>query len=380
MRWAVPMRAKGRPARGLSLLGSLLAMALLGSLVLGVVVWLEDRALDERSRLAGGQLETLAHAVGGYVHSRFATLQPSVPASGLPISLALLRTEGVLPDGFGDVNALGRGYRVMVLPAAGRALDVVVSETVGAGDTLVPSAALLGQRFGGVRMGVVSREAPTRLRGPTLDVDVSAFQTNFGGVPATGAMAVFARFDHGNVFGDQLYRIEIPGAAQANRMETALDLGGNGIRNAGLVEAESLDVTTDFETGGALIVVGALTVGRAVEVTGTIAATGAVSAESGTFAGTVAADTMRADDSIETATVTATGTVSAATVAATGSVTAGTATVGGDLQSGSMRAQRVNATTVSADTVTADVLNATGNIGAATAGISRLTVGSCSGC
>ena len=357
-------------------------MALLGSLVLGVVVWLEDRALDERSRLAGGQLETLAHAVGGYVHSDFATLQPSVPASGLAIPLARLRTEGVLPDGFGDVNALGRGYRVMVLPAAGRpgTLDVVVSETVAAGDTLVPSAALLGQRFGGVRMGVVSREAPTRLRGPTLDVDVSAFQTNFGGVPATGALAVFARFDQGNVFGNQLYRMEIRGAAQLNRMETALDLGGNDILDAGLVEAESLDVTTDFETGGALIVVGALTVGRAVEVTGTIAATGAVSAESGRFAGTVAADTMRANDSIETATVMATGTVSAATVAATGSVTAGTATVGGDLQSGRMRAQRVNATTVSADTVTADVLNATGNIGAASAGISRLTVGSCSGC
>ena len=365
--------------RGLSLFGSLLAMAVLGTLVLGVVVWLEDRSLEERERLAGGQLETLAHGVSAYVHSRFPALQVQVGGGPVNIGLALLRSEGVLPDGFGDVDALGRGFRVMALDGGGGAVDIVVAETVAAGDTLVPSGALLAPRFGGVRMGVVPPDAPTRVRGPTIDVDVSGFQGNFGGVPAVGALAVLARFDHGSVFGDQLYRVDIPGFAAGNRMETALDLGGNEIVDAGRVEAESLDVSGDIETGGALIVTGALTVGQAVDVTGAVTVTGAMTADRGTFTGTVWANSVEANDSVQAATVTATGTVTAATVAATGALSAGSATIG-DLQSATVDASGVNATSVTAEEVSVDVLQATGGIVAVIAGISRLTVGSCSGC
>lgn len=365
-----------RAARGLSLFGSLLAMAVLGTLVLAVITWLEDRSLEERERIAGGQLETLAHGVGSYVHSIFTTLPATLPRE---ITLGELRTAGVLPDGFGDVDALGRGFRVLARDGGSGAVDVVVAETLPTGDTLVPSGALLGDRFGGVRMGVVPPDTPTRLRGPTVDVDVSAFQGGFGGVPAVGALAAFERFDHGSVFGDQLYRLEIKGFAEANRMETALDLGGNDIENGGLVKATSLDVTEDFETGGELKVSGKLIVGQAVEVTGAVTVTGAVSAGGGTFTGTVSADSMAANDSIQTATVTATGTVTAATVSASGAVSADRATIG-DLQSGTVNAAGVTMTSGTAERISAGSLGASGNIQAATAGISRLTVGSCSGC
>lgn len=365
--------------RGLSLFGSLLAMALLGSLVLGVIVWLEDRSLEERERIAGTQLETLAHGVSAYVHSDFEVLVTTVGAGGLAISLADLRTAEVIPDGFGDVNALGRGFRVMVLPAAGRALDVVVAETVPAGDTLVPSAALLGDRFGGVRMGVVSPEAPTVLRGPTIDQDVSAFQSNFAGVPAQGALGVFARFDEGNVCGDQLYRIANTGCPDANRMETALDLGGNEIVDAGRVEAASLDVVEDMALGGELRVTGALTVGQSVDVTGEVTVAGEIEADSGVFTGTVSANRVESNTTVQTGTVTATGTVMAATVGVTGAVNAASARLG-DLQSATVNASGVNARTVTAERVSANSLQTTGNITASSAGISRLTVGSCSGC
>lgn len=323
-------------------------MALLGSLVLGVIVWLEDRSLEERERIAGTQLETLAHGVSAYVHSEFDDLLSAVGAGGLEITLPQLVAADVVPDGFGDVNALGRGFQVMVLTRGSDALDVVVAETVAAGDTLVPSAALLGDRYGGVRMGVVSPEAPTRLQGPTIDQDVSAFQSNFTGALRAGALGVFARFDHQSVFGDQLYRSAIPGFPNANRMETALDMGGNDIVDAGLVEAESFDVTENIEVGDELIVTGALTVGQSVEVTGIVTVGGTMTADKGLFTGTVAANTVEATDSMETVTLNATRTVTANTVTATGEMRAGSATMG--------------------------------HLQAANAGISRLTVGSCSGC
>ena len=109
------MRPGRRTLHGLSLFGSLLAMAVLGSLVLAVVVWLEDRSLEERERTAGAQLETLAHAVSAYVHSNFTTLSP-VGAGGMTISLTTLETAKVLPDGFAQTSALGRSFQVMALP------------------------------------------------------------------------------------------------------------------------------------------------------------------------------------------------------------------------------------------------------------------------
>ena len=375
------MKPGRRTLHGLSLFGSLLAMAVLGSLVLAVVVWLEDRSLEERERTAGAQLETLAHAVSAYVHSNFTTLSP-VGAGGMTISLTALESAKVLPDGFAQTSALGRSFQVMALPDPTDAdvIHVVSAEIVGAGDTLVPSGALLADRFGGVRMGVVTAAAPTRLQGPTLDVDVSAFQAGFAGALAQGALGVFERFDHQSVFGDELYRVAIPGFDEGNLMETALDLGGNEIVDAGRVEAESLDVVDNFELGGELIVTGALTVGQAVDVTGELKVGGLMEADSGVFTGAVSANLLESETSVNAETVTATGRVTADTVGVTTEVAvAGTATFG-NLQSGTVDAQGVTATNVTAERVSALSLQTSGNIAASTAGISRLTVGSCSGC
>ncbi len=372
----------GRRARhGLSLFGSLLAMAVLGSLVLAVIVWLEDRSLEDRERTAGAQLETLAHAVSAYVNSEFTTLSP-VGAGGTTISLSDLETARVLPDGFAQTSALGRGFQVMALPDPddAEAIHVVSAEVVGAGDTLVPSGALLADRFGGVRMGVVTAAAPTRLQGPTLDVDVSAFQAGFAGALAQGALGVFERFDHQSVFGDELYRVAIPDFAEGNKMETDLDLGGNEIVDAGRVEAESLEVVENFELGGELIVTGALTVGQAVDVTGELTVGGRMEADSGEFTGRVKANLLESNTSVNAQTVTASGRVSAHRVGVTTEVSvAGTATFG-NLQSGTVDAQGVTATNLTAERVSALSLQTSGNITASAAGISRLTVGSCSGC
>ncbi len=353
-------------------------MALLGTLVLGVVVWLEERALEERARVAGSQLETLAHATSSYVNSDFPDLLASVGV-GRIIVLQDMRNAGMLPEGFAVRNALGRGFQVMMRPVGTRGLDVLVAETLPGGDQFVPSVALLGERFGGVRMGVVAPEAPTFLRGPTIDVAVGGFQTQFGGVPGRGALGVLMRFDHERVYGDQLYRVAIPGFDEANQMKTALDLGGNDIVDVRRLEAESFDVEEDIETGGELVVTGLLTVGQAVEVTGEATIAGEMSAQTGNFDQTVTATTMEALKHIEAETVTATGTLTGKTVTATGTMTADSAVMG-NLQSRTMDASAVSATSVTAEIVGVDTLGAAGHMTADSAGISRLTVGSCSGC
>ena len=257
--------------RGLSLFGALLALALLGMIVLAASTFFETLAAERRARIAVQQLTVLADASASHVHGRFPELMAAARGGPVEITLAQLKGAGSLPADFSAVDALGRGYRVLILAAGADAIDVLAAEAVGAGDTVPPSAALL-EAAGEARLGLVAPDAPSRLAGPTLDHDVSAFQAAFGGAPAVGALAALRRFDHQAVYGGRLQRIAVPGFPEANRMETDLDMGGNAITGAGRLSGASLALSGDLEAGGDIAVTGDLTVGQAVRVAGTVEA------------------------------------------------------------------------------------------------------------
>ena len=294
------------------------------------------------------------------------------------LTLATLRAAGALPAGFSGVNALGRGYRVLILAAEAEALDLLVTETVSADDTAVPSVALL-EATGEARMGLVAPDMAQRLAGPAIDADVTAFQAAFGGAPAAGALATLRRFDHRTVYGDQLYRVAVPGFADANRMETDLDLGGNDLTGAGTIEAEELSLESDLTVGGGLTVTGDLMVGRAVQVSGPAEVAEGITAASARIAGAAAAGSLAVTHELRAASLTAQGTVTAGSAGVSGAVAADSASLAG-LQSDSVTARTVTAMEVSAAGVTAHAVRATSRADAAEAGFSRLIVGTCTGC
>ena len=361
-------------SRGLSLFGALLALGLLGMLVLGATVFFETRALEARGRLAAVQLSVLAEAAGGYAHSSFPALLTQAQGGPSELTLAALKADGALTEEFSPVDALGRGYRVLVLAAGGSAFDILVTETVAAGDTVRPGAALLGAE--GPRIGLAG---PARLSGPTVDADIAAFRAAFAGAPREGALAALRRFDHGSVYGDALYRVAIPGFAEANRMEADLDMGGNAIEGAGTVEAASLEVEEDLRAGGDLSVTGDLLVGRAVRVAGAVEAGGEMTAASARIEGLVTSAAMTARGAVRAATVEASGLVEAGSIGAAGAVAAGSARLGG-LDAAAVTARTVTAGSVSASSATAARMRFGGRLDADSAGFSRLTVGRCQGC
>ena len=168
-----------------------------------------------------------------------------------------------------------------------------------------------------------------RLSGPTVDADVSAFRAAFGGAPREGALATLGRFDHGGVYGDALYRVAIPGFAEANRMEADLDMNGHDIAGAGALEAGTLEVETDLEAGGDLAVTGDLLVGRAVRAAGTVEAGGEMTAASARIEGAVTSAAMNVTGAVRAQTVEASGLVEAGSIGAAGAVAAGSARLGG---------------------------------------------------
>ena len=132
--------------RGLSLFGALLALALLGMIVLAASTFFETLAADRRARIAVQQLTVLADASASHVHGRFPELLAAARGGPVEITLAQLKGAGSLPADFSAVDALGRGYRVLLLSAGADAIDVLATEAVGAGDTVPPSTALLETR------------------------------------------------------------------------------------------------------------------------------------------------------------------------------------------------------------------------------------------
>ena len=372
-RWRSLRLSRGL-SRGLSLFGALLALGLLGMLVLGATVFFEGRALEQRGRLAAVQLAVLAEAAAAHAHSRFPALLAQARNRPAEIALATLRADGSLPGDFSDTGALGRGYRVLIMAAGTDAFDMLVTETVDATDTVRPAAALLEAT--GPRIGLAGR---ARLSGPTVDADVSGFRAAFAGAPAEGALAALRRFDHGSVYGDALYRVAIPGFAEANRMEADLDMAGNAIEGAGTIEAASLELETDLTAGGDLAVTGDLVVGRAVRASGTVEAGESMTASAARISGPASAASMTVTGAVRAQTVEAANRVEAASIGAAGAVAAGSARLGG-LDARSVTARTMTADSVAASSVTATRVQAGTRLDAVDAGISRLVVGRCQGC
>ena len=359
---------------GLGLFEGLLALGLLGLLVLGATVFFEAQALEKRGRLAAVQLSVLAEAAASYAHSRFPALLVQAQAGPSELALATLKAAGSLTDDFSEVDALGRGYRVLMLASGADAFDLLAAETVDAGDTVRPAAALM--EAAGPRVGLAG---PSRLSGPTVDADLAAFRGAFAGAPAEGALAALRRFDHGSVYGDALYRVAIPGFAEANRMEADLDMAGNAIEGAGTIEAASLDVETDLTAGGDVTVTGELVVGRAVRASGTVEAGGTMTASAARISGPASAASMTVTGAVRAQTVEAVNRVEAASIGAAGAVAAGSARLGG-LDARSLTARTMTSDSVAAASVTATRVQAGTRLDAVDAGISRLVVGRCQGC
>ena len=122
--------------RGLSLFGALLALALLGMIVLAASTFFETLAAERRARIAVQQLTVLADASASHVHGRFPELLVAARGDPVEITLAQLKGAGSLPADFSAVDALGRGYRVLILAAGADAIDVLAVERVESGDTV----------------------------------------------------------------------------------------------------------------------------------------------------------------------------------------------------------------------------------------------------
>src|SRR5260364_379936 len=62
-----------------------------------------------------------------------------------------------------------------------------------------------------------------------------------GGTPGSVPLAAAAFFNQARAIHNLLYRSRVPGHPEANRMETAIDMGGHDLRNGGTIRAQTAE-------------------------------------------------------------------------------------------------------------------------------------------
>ena len=297
------------------------------------------------------------------------------------LSPAALRGLGAVPPGL--PSRIGRH--------ASFAVGIMDDGRGGSGSSPEPGSSLVAMAFGvleparpeavpALRRGAIAAglaalaEAGTAETG--MAVHVAAIEGALGAALPAGALYVTA--DAGLRYRDQvLYRRPQPGRPGLNRMETALDAGGNDVTDVADADGFTASISDDAEAGGAGV------------VTGDADAAGleAGSLEAGALgAGALAVTAELLVGSAVTGPVSAAaaevaGRLEGASMSASGALTAGTLAVAGTaLVTGAFSARTLAGETLTVSgTMRAGRISSSGLHGP-DASIGTLTVGSCAGC
>lgn len=248
------IRSKNAGFATVEMMGALLVLLVLLPALARMVNW---GVVEMQKRSAATHLASVGGAAAKYALRHGATLLTQATAtSGPMITLTQLRSEGFLPQAFGDRNSWGQGYSVHVRePRAGQ-LQVVVLTDGGRGHesggdfgtVVAPSAAALVDGPGGfIPTGTIPGQSAGVLRGAYGAWEVDLVASGIAN-PGAGHIGYLSSLDASALGQDFLYRVSVPGAPELNAMQTELDMTDHSIRGVRSVQFlhHSYEEMTDF--------------------------------------------------------------------------------------------------------------------------------------
>ena len=314
--------------RGFTLFEALVASMLLGMLGLGVLSFVESLETERRQAAAARDLGTLARAARAHAGQDIGAMRAATGASGMrELAVSELTSSGWLHRGFPDANDLGQGYRIFHRRTGSDGLEILVSTVTPLGEEReIPLRAGYDSATD-MFVGTVGPSAPTRLRGPTLDADVSPYQAAFG-EPSRGEMAALGSLTMRATYGSQLYRVAMTGWAEGNTMRTDLSLGGRDLRAVGNLEARSATVESSLDVLGNAEVLEDLVVGEELTVTGAMNVGGRLETVTLHASGEIESTSARVDGALQSRRATILEEVETASLTVDERLTAASASLG----------------------------------------------------
>lgn len=188
----------------------------------------------------------IAGAASKYLKDNYAAVVASAgPTTPAVINVAMLKSTGYLSLGISDKNAFGQDYSIQVIEPLPNQLQAMVV-TVG-GQVISELDGRNISQYMGAKGGFIS------------SVNASVATGSFGGwqmalqpfaiSPGPGHLATALFLEDGALVNDYLYRNAVPGHPEVNRMNTAIEMSGNNLNNAGVVTATAVNTGTLTASG-----------------------------------------------------------------------------------------------------------------------------------
>jgi hypothetical protein len=216
-----------------------------GLLVLMVVVTFsagkyKDYIQDKNWQVEALRTNTYAAATRAYIGRNYATLlNASTTTSPSVITTSMLKNTGFLPVGFTETNSQAQRMQTHVVRNA-QNTDLLQAMVISTGGSDFPLKGLIMMSkniktgFGGYTHDGQTVTGALR----TWSIPLSAYGANTG----TGHLAVLLSSDELSAAqddNDRLYRFQVNGRPDLNRMHTAIDMGENNINNVATVNGQN---------------------------------------------------------------------------------------------------------------------------------------------
>jgi hypothetical protein len=212
-------------------MGAILIAFVLMPVLAGII----DRGMTAlRNRSVAAHFTTIAKAAELYAEQHHSTLfAASTANTGTSVTLAALRTAGVLASNVRDTNAWGQSYSIVSRKRDGD-LTMIILTTGGRthtasspqfGNVTVPETAALA------KAGYVPVSPATVLRGAGGAWQASLSDMGISGT--AGHLGLVTSLDSSLLENDFLYRVAVPGHPEFNQMSISLDMTNhdiNGVR------------------------------------------------------------------------------------------------------------------------------------------------------
>jgi len=232
-------KRKPRPVhRGNMLMQAGIALAIVLYLTPGAIDryagWQQDKAWT----VTASHLSFVAQAGKRYVRDNRDTLLTQVASGPVILTGATLRTQGYLPAGFSLTNDSGQTYQLAVAKDPGQS-GQLVAFVLTTGGSEIPFKGLRQIASDTDGMGGYVWPANTATG---ADGGWQAKLSDYGLSGQQGRLAAFLSADALGTDADEsdrLYRYQVTGRPDLNRMHTAIDLGGNNLNNAATVNAQT---------------------------------------------------------------------------------------------------------------------------------------------
>lgn len=220
---------------GFALLDVLTAIAIFALLLPGIVSFLQMTSQSTSQNAAASHMEQVATAAKEYVLANHnAIVSAATATSSYGFSVADLRNNGYLLSSHNNRNPWNQDYNIYALNPEDEDIHLVVLTTGGRGggisefeNKVIPTAAArIGSHGGYVPTGQISGQSSNVLQGAYGGWSFALSGTDIPN-PGAGHLAYSEYIDQDQFGNDYLYRSDVPGHSELNRMTTELDMDGN---------------------------------------------------------------------------------------------------------------------------------------------------------